>query len=423
MGKSLTHRMLDAITCFYLSSPDFNGMDVLQALPASLGLEYADIIDALSQLMAEEKVGVVYSDTDVNPHILRVGYDPKEVQIAKLATVDAHACVYPLPKHLERVVDPSQYQDRPYLLCLALGEPQLAYRAFDLSVLEVYRNDPRYRYVCDDISGHICATGEYAEDMPESDRVMLQSFGFCYDDELNRAVAVFLYRLSRLTAEHQQIWRARELQGDYALHPDFWQRAIAGRFGEGVSVFSAFLEELRLINRMAEAMGRPRLFRKDYRDDSRPVGFSFLVRPTLKELNDFVLLLDKMISDNINKDFFLHEVALEREQIRADGRVVVERKGTLAILEDWIRDRFHTDDWEPIDSMFSFFGRVRRMRQRPAHALDDNVFDQSYFRQQRDLIVGAYESLQTLRLLLANHPAAGQVPVPRRLSKGTIWKY
>jgi len=38
---------------------------------------------------------------------------------------------------------------------LALGEAQLSYRSFDLSVLEFYRNDPRHRYENDDINGRI----------------------------------------------------------------------------------------------------------------------------------------------------------------------------------------------------------------------------------------------------------------------------
>ena len=45
---------------------------------------------------------------------------------------------YPLPKHLEAVVDHSQYAGQPYALALALGEPQLTRHAFDLAVLEPY---------------------------------------------------------------------------------------------------------------------------------------------------------------------------------------------------------------------------------------------------------------------------------------------
>jgi hypothetical protein len=50
-------------------------------------------------------------------------------------------------------------------------------------------------------------------------------------------------------------------------------------------------------------MGRPNLFRQDFGQygENEPRRFTFLVRPTLEEFNEFVLLLDKMLSDNLNK--------------------------------------------------------------------------------------------------------------------------
>ncbi len=61
------------------------------------------------------------------------------------------ARVYPERTYLERVVDRDQYQGRPYTLGLALGDAELFHRAFDLSVLERYRNDPRYLYQAADV--------------------------------------------------------------------------------------------------------------------------------------------------------------------------------------------------------------------------------------------------------------------------------
>lgn len=62
--------------------------------------------------------------------------------------------------------------------------------------------------------------------------------------------------------------------------------------------------------------------------------FGFLVRPTHSEFNDFVLMLDKVMSDNINKEFFRDDVASESEEERADGKVVVRAKGTVQMLDD-----------------------------------------------------------------------------------------
>jgi len=201
-----------------------------------------------------------------------------------------------LEKYLQEVIDRSEYENRPYILALALGSPQLDFKAFDLSVLEFYRNDPRYIYENNDIRGLISISDEYfeSESVPESDQVLLDSFGFCYDDALNRAVAVFVRYLADLSPEHQQIWKAKELQGEYKLHSDYYRNTILGDWGEGISIFDAFVEELQLINKMAETMGHPALFKNDFRD-GKPRKFGFLVRPTLESYNEFVLLLDKMI--------------------------------------------------------------------------------------------------------------------------------
>jgi hypothetical protein len=417
-------RILDEITRHYLTSGDFNGIPVLRGLPASLLLGWEDIVGDLRELIAEERVCIIYSDTDANPHVMRLGYESAEVQIAKLETIDVHACAYPLRRQLSRVVNRSDYADRPYALCMALGEPQLTHRAFDLSVLEFYRNDPRYNYSNDDVRGHIYLGSEYAEPegIAERDRVFLQTFGFCYDENLNRAVAVYVRYLADLSPEHQQIWKAKELEGDYRLHPDYYRNTIVGDWGEGLSVFDAFIEERQIINKMAQAMGRPPLFRDDFAED-RPREFGFLVRPTLKEFNGFVHLLDKMISDNINKEFFRSEVPSDVEEIRRDGKVVVRQKGTLTILDEWVHKRYRTDDWEPINEMIETFKEVRKKRQKPAHAIDENVFDQDYFHKQRDLMIRVYDAVRTLRLLFADHPQAGDVEVHEVLQEGIIWTY
>lgn len=145
--KTLKDKTLNEITRFYLSSGDFNGIPA-RTLIANLGLKWTDIIEVLKELIEIEKISILFSDAHINTHIMRLGYEDKEVQIAKLKTNDMlHTCIYPLPKHLQKIVDKSQYTGKPYLLSLALGSPQLAYRAFDLSILEFYRNDPRYYYI------------------------------------------------------------------------------------------------------------------------------------------------------------------------------------------------------------------------------------------------------------------------------------
>ena len=426
MRNQAARRALGEITNAYLESSDFNGLRFVQCA-ARLGISEATMARVVRVLVERGLATAVFGDRHPNPHIRAFADEPAADVLARLdGSLVLDACLYPTSKHLEEVVSPDDYAGRPYELQLALGGAQLDFRAFDLSVLEYYRNDPRYSYSNDDINGWISVHDEYYEsgEMPEGDKVFLQTFGFCYDKDLNRGVAVFLRYLSDLSPEHQQMWRAKELHGSYALHPDYYRSAILGKWGTRLPIFQAFTEELALINKMSELMGRPPLFREAFETD-RPREFSFLVRPTLGEFNRFVSTLDKMLSENINKGFFLGDVPDVAEESLGDGRVMVRPRGTISMLEDWLKQKFATDDTGPLEEAIEVLKSVRALRQKPAHAVEPDRFDQQYLHRQRDLIVRSYAAVRTLRLVWANHPAVrrAEVDVPELLHKGEIWEY
>ena len=417
------NNLLDKITDFYLTSGDFNGVpfDQLTEESGNPGEARAEI----ERLVLAGLVSVVFGDAHPNSHIraLPDHHSPqKQVELLQSGKGN-HACLYPLRKHLETIVKEMDFAGRPYALALALGEPQLTHHAFDLSVLEPYRSDPRYFYRTDDIYGQISVHDEYYDNgtLEQRDTVFMQSFGYSYDDNLNKYVAAFTWDLFKLTPEHQVKWKHKEVTQATKLHPDYYQTQILGEWPDNISIYEAFVLELKVINQMAEAMGRPTLFREDFGANPRPVEFSSLLRPTAKEYNGFVHLLDKMLSDNIKKDFFQEEVPAEEDVVRKDGKVEVRPIGTLRMLEQWIRKNFRPRNSEPMDEIFKTLRDIRKKRQQPAHALDENKFDQSYIQQQRELMVITYNALRTLRLVLANHPAAKSVEIPEDLFKGNIW--
>jgi hypothetical protein len=420
-------QLLSEATDLYLDSKDFSGYPC-HHIRSTTGMTAEELRPILADLVSREAIALVFGDRHPNPHIRAFSDESVTQQLDKLEGSELeHTCLYPTSKHLSEVVDRGEYQDRPYTLELALGAGQLEFRVFELAVLEAYRNDPRYSYQNDDISGQICISDEYylSPDVPERDKVLLETFGFAYDDDLNRAVAVFCIYLNRMSPEHQQIWRSKELVGSYKLHPDYFRNSILGDWGEKMSIFNAFLEELRIINRMCDLMGRPHLFRNEFKDN-RPRNFSFLVRPTLNEYNDFALTLDKMMSDNINKKFFMGEVSDEVEEKRDDGKILVRQRGTIAMLEEWITTYIRPTDPNPMTKLIDAFKAVRKKRQKPAHSLKPDSFDQKYIHEQRQLVIDAYGAIRTIRLVLANHPkvrVADDLGIPDVLYQGLIWTY
>lgn len=446
---------LDTITHFYLESDRFNGY-AFSSLGTELGIDFKAAFDFVKEHVSNGTLTVNFGDRHCNPHIKAFSDEPQETVIAKLKQYEDEmrenfmpssdyesensivnfanirvatgiaACLYPTRSHLELVVKADDYRDRPYTYEMALGAGQLEFRYFDLVVLEFYRNDPRYYYQCDDINGHISIHDEHyhSDSMTEKDKGLLETFGFAYNDDWHRAVTTFVYYISKLSPEHQQVWKNRELDyTEYRPHPDYYRNNILGDWGEKIPICTAFLMELEIINKMCNAMNRPPLFRKDFSKENRPRNFSFLIRPTHKEYYEFVGLLDKMMSDNINKDFFQNDVSGQVEEERDDGKILVRNKGTIQMLEEWINKLFKSPDRKPLDEIFKTFRKVRKERQRPAHAIDDNKFDPKFFTRQQEIFSNAYNAIRTIRLVLANHPVvkAAKIDIPQELFEGKIW--
>lgn len=173
---------------------------------------------------------------------------------------------------------------------------------------------------------------------------------------------------------------------------------------------------------MCATMGKPSLFRNTF-ENSRPREFGFLLRPTLSEFNSFIHLLDKMMSDNLNKDFFKDDIELEDEEVRKDGKIIVKPKGTIRLFQEWLEKFFRPVDPTPILELFSAFKNIRGLRQKPAHSIRENEFDQQYFKQQRLLMKEAYNAIRIIRLIFANYPQVVASPpeIHSLLYEGKIW--
>jgi hypothetical protein len=413
-----TATILHDVTQQYLKSGDFNGYPV-----RSIVGDNSAVRQIVRKLIESGDVSINFGDGHPNPHIKAFPAEPVATQLTKLETADLQrACLYPTPKHLSSQVIASDYSGRPFTLRLALGAAALELQPFDLKVLEPYRNDPRYSYQTDDIQGSLSVSDKYYDtsEMHQRDQVMLQNFGFGYDKEITtRVVVAFLADLRKLTPEHQQVWESNRLDGEYLPHPDFWA-SMMGEWPEYVSLFQAFGEELKQINAMAVLMGRAPLFREDFADGNRPSKFGFLLRPTLSEYNAFVHLLDKTLSENIDVAFFQDEVSLENIEVRKDGTHVAKPKGSITVLAEWLARTFRAKEPQILEGAIATLKKVRKLRQKPAHAVKADEFDQKYFQDQRALMMEAYEAVRTLRLVLANHPATKGHQVPDWLFEGHI---
>ncbi|WP_298975661.1 hypothetical protein [uncultured Roseobacter sp.] len=407
--------ILDQVVETYLQSGDFNGMGIIQLTSAS-------DVNAVCQLISDRMLDLVRGDGHPNPHIKAFPAEEVGVQLEKIEKDGLAGCLYPTPEYLSQI-GAGKDETAPYSRELMEGAPQLSHRAFDLRALEWYRNDPRFEFDVDDIHGRILQKeGTSVAGRPVvRDGLEFLEFGFAYDKDMNRAVAAFIRYLHDLPEDQQQEMKKYELEGDYNLHPDFFRTQIIGDFPERISIYDAFLQEKIQINRMCDLIRKPRLFRTEFEDFNRPRGFGILIRPTKKEFRDFALQLDQLLSDDMNAKFFEGDLAITRTLTDEDGKDVVQRKGTIQLLEEWIGSKFKPSEPALMIEMFKNFRSVRKVRQKPAHVVEDNEFDQKYVIEQRDLISAAYGAVHTLRMVLENHPLCKSHEVPDYLREAKVW--
>ncbi len=418
--KTVLKKLLE----FHSASGDFNGLPYYKLIRE---IEPGDeLLETLASLIRDKKVVAVFGDIHPNPHILALTPSDPEELIGKLrSTLSDNTCFYPSETALAKFVQESSYIDRPFTLRLALGKPHLEPCFFDLSVLERYRNDPRYVYWVSDSHGNISVMGtpENPSSLRTSDQVLLKTFGFGHDREGScRVVVVYLRYLSRLTSEHQKIWRTYLLDGEFYVHPSY-QAITKGEWIDEIGVFDAIKEELICINDMCKLIGKPNLFSEDFRQLNLPKHFTFLLRPTLKEFHDFLMDLEKIVVENINRKFFVNDISFESETIRSDGKVEVKQKGTIQLLEDWLHIYYRTSEPCRLHELMKIPRKIRKLRQAPAHKLNDDCFDKALFKDQRDLITEAYFFVQCLRIALNNHPMARDYEIPEMLVQGKIFNF
>jgi hypothetical protein len=377
-------------------------------------------------LVVSRQVDLAFATISINPHIKRLHDLPPDGQVKGLAINPPEGiCVYPSADNVAKRTDLSRYDGRPYTRRLALAEPQLLPVFFELYVLEKYFRDPRYLCHFGDRDGSISVRDEHYESdaMAERDKVLLQTFGIGYDATRNRVVVVFLRDLSGLSPEHQQIWKAHEVSGTCTMNSDYERASVWGHWPEHYSVYEAFIQEQVGINKLCSLIGKPPLFKSTF-EEHRPIEFAPMLRPTQRNFQEFALTLDKMLSDNLSRDFFKGDIPVVDEIVASDGKVEVRQLGTITLLERWLRRRYRTRDGEDRSSeVLQSWKDVRKARQPIAHSLHKDEYDQTLPNRQDQLLASAIRTLQVLRLILTSHPKAKGYIAPEWLDGDKIVFY
>lgn len=434
MEDKIRNRIYD----FFIESNDFNGIP-LRNISNEFEIDYKESIDLVKKLVIDKSVSI---QSSTNPHIIGFQHYPTDSQLkilddAKDVTVDKKKigeitisfentefpiCLYPTKEYLKSKRNLNEYQNAEYTKLLALAEPQLSPRFFEIEVLERYANDPRFDFKFDDYSGKIsCKYDENDEPIVrEEDQVFLKTFGLGFDSKENRLAVVYLRYLNNLTPEHQVFWKSKEVKDECKILQEYQENTINGNWTFSHSIFSGFLGELKCLNDLSKLIFKTSIFKKDFDGENKPKDFTFFFTPTLKNYHGFVGLLDKMISENINKKFFENKIELFDFEEIEDGVVERKQRGTLRLFEEWLISIYKIDNPEKLRDIFKPFKKVRKERQSPAHKISENTYDKKYIELQKNLINDCYNSMRILRDIFGQHRDANGFEIPEWLEKGAI---
>lgn len=436
--NKLKNKIQTIVYDFFVNSSDFNGIP-LRNISKKLNIEYEASIELIKELVVEDIVSI---QSSTNPHIIGFQHYPIESQLsileeAKKTKEVIHSfgdfkissentefpiCLYPSKIFLSKNRNLAEFGNACYTQQLALGEPHLKPIFFEIEVLDRYSNDPRFDFKFEDYSGRISCKYDENEKpiVRDEDYIFLKTFGLGFDENGDRLAVVYLRYLKDLTAEHQIYWKSREKSGNCKMLEEYHQNTIQGNWSSSYSIFSGFVGEQKCINDLTELIFSKALFRKTFEEENRPKEFTFFFTPTLKNYNDFILLLDKMISENINKDFFEGKVELFEYKELGNGLVEKHSKGTLQIFEEWLTSVFNVEGDGTISELFKPLKKIRRERQNPAHRISENQYDLQFTDKQKQIISDAYSVFRNLRNIFHQHPKAQSVKIPNWLENGNI---
>jgi hypothetical protein len=138
--------------------------------------------------------------------------------------------------------------------------------------------------------------------------------------------------------------------------------------------------------------------------------------PTKKHFLEFAQVLDKIIAENLNLDFFAAQhLELEEKTTRRNGDVLVTQKGTLRLLEEWLTKYIRIEGENGSAIIVASLKEVRKLRQSPAHKFVDDEFSVQYQDKKQKLIADVYRSVSNIRRFFQTHPKASNYKFPDHL--------
>ena len=287
---------------------------------------------------------------------------------------------------------------------------------FDIHVLEKYFNNPKYHIFYSGYRGSISIKDAYFNESNRNEYV--KNFGIAYnkDNPNKRAIVAFASELSKLSSKEQAHWYSSMFDESENYFPNngFIKNLIYGEWVKDISIFDAIVMEIQVANSMCTSIGITKMFREEFNPnslnkDDMPMHYHIILLPTRDNYFNFINTLEKLVINNIQRQTFIDDGPLIKG---IDGKTIDGyNKGTLVLLSEWFAQNNNSRTVE--EDIITPLKKLRKLRQKPAHELYINAYDEQIWSDQKELMHLIYSALRGKRLLLANHPLCKDVKIPK----------
>ena len=353
---------------------------------------FESIAPYLANLIEKEEASILYGDLHPNPYIRALPDEPIEDQLSKLDSQKLeYACIYPQSKHLRRVVNQKQFEDSPYTLKIALGEPQYSFEFFDPALLDVYLQNSHCR-VIHDIQSTLSSPGSTI-------RFTRAAVGSSYGIQFTNLLSANLQQLSLLSPTEQQYWHSMALPGPCTIHPSVMRTLIEGNFRDRVSIFEGLLAELHAVNSLCKSMQLPDIFLTCRKNNQVIKNFGFLPSPTLDSFHQFFLHFQILLLQNMNPAFLkaIEKPPYRTIQFRRKRKLERPSKTNLEHVSEWLNATCLLPNDNALARLASLIKKTRHELYERMYYSSKEIADHTLMHLQRKLMWYAYHALKLIR--------------------------
>lgn len=423
--------LLKQILNYYLNSPDYNGYTISQ-----LYKQYSNICEIkniIIELIKDNSLDVYYCNTnhfvknfDLNISLeqkidfinnLPNTYKPEILDEIKIDEENSIKFVcdttlppislFPTPNIIKKYIKdkPKFYKLPPFNKMLLEGMPHLHFLYFRIDVLNRFLYDPRYLVYNMDYTGSIYYKVDNGENEKDENNIYLSHFGLAYNCKTNEnVITIFPHDLAKLSLKHQYYFYSHLFDNQEDFIPDIsYYKNVMGDYSEGISIFSAFFEEMKLINKMFIIVCTKSLFRNifEFSQENRPEYFHPFLMPTKTMYHNFCKTLYRIFVEQLDKDAILEFAKKMKIELNE-----VEKTRPMTLLQELFSKGFKPIDGSDTGNEIIKIWKkeLHECRNKISHSFVDDVYDINIFNKYKLTLNEAYKSVRLIRLVLSSIP-------------------